>query len=66
MPKVNCREANMCVFCKHWLGKKPKIDLRTGESVVKTDYGICAMDETDQSHKSTDLCRRFQKDILYL
>ena len=66
MSKVNCREVNMCVFCKYWLGEKPETDFRTGESNVKNRKGMCSLDETNQYHKSIDLCHQFRKNLIYL
>ncbi len=65
MAKVNCRHRNICVFCKNWLGPKPETDFLTGDSKIKIERGLCSLDTVDQYHKSTDLCHKFQKDILY-
>lgn len=39
MSKINCREINMCMFCENWLGKKPIIDLITGDVKAKPGKG---------------------------
>ncbi len=64
--KINCRDTNMCVFCKYWLGENAKTDFRTGESTVKDGKGKCSLDSTNQYHKASDLCYQFQKKLTYL
>ena len=66
MKKINCREANMCIFCKHWLGKNPEIDYRTGECTVSPVKGKCAIDSTEKYHMAGDLCHSFDKSIIYM
>lgn len=66
MAKVNCREENMCIFCKYWLGKRPKTNFHTGETILKMENGMCSLDDTNQYHKSIELCHKFKKDIIYL
>lgn len=64
--KVNCREKNMCIFCTYWLGEKPEINFRTGDSMVKERKGLCSKDSEERYHKSSSSCNKFQRDILYL
>lgn len=28
---MNCRDDNMCVFCKHWIGGEPNVNYLTGD-----------------------------------
>lgn len=66
MRKLNCREAKMCIFCKHWLGKNPEIDYRTGERTIRPIKGKCAIDSTEKDHMAEDLCHSFDKSIIYM
>lgn len=64
--KVNCRDANLCVFCRHWLGETPNVDYRTGECKISNCSGLCAKDTSGEKHKSTDLCPKFSKALSYM
>ena len=33
---MNCRDSNICAFCKHWLGEEPNVEFRTGECRVSS------------------------------
>ena len=63
--KVNAREDNYCVFCKHWLGPKAQINHLTGEGDLKIQQGLCGVSKESGFHKSDDLCYQFKKDLLY-
>ena len=64
--KANCREANICAFCKHWIGSSPEVNYITGDSKVKKSSGLCAKDESDRMHNSTDLCSKFSRALSYM
>jgi len=63
---LNCRDSNICAFCKHWLGEEPNVEFRTGECRVSSSRGLCAKDTTDSKHKSTDLCHKFSRALRYM
>lgn len=65
MAKINCRETNMCMFCKYWLGKKPAANLITGDVKISPGKGLCSMDNTNKNHDPDGLCYMFKKNILY-
>ncbi len=66
MKTVNCRNVEMCIFCKHWRGKKPQVDYRTGESQICLVKGQCVLDRTGKYYESDDLCNHFDKSIVYM
>lgn len=61
MPKINCREMNMCMFCECWLGQRPVINLLTGDVKAKPGKGLCSLDNTNQEYNPDGLCYRFKK-----
>lgn len=63
---MNCRDTNICAFCKFWRGAPPSVDYITGESKVLSNKGLCAKDETGGVHVSTDLCPNFSKALSYM
>ena len=63
---MNCRDADMCVFCKYWLGDSPNVDYRTGECKVPNTSALCSKDNSGDKHKSTDLCSRYMKALSYM
>lgn len=66
MKRVNCRNTNMCMFCKYWLGKEPDVDFVTGTTKYKSTKGLCKKDSTNGMHDSDSLCYKFEKSIVYL
>lgn len=64
--RANCRNENMCIFCKFWLGPDPKVNYRTGETKFDNCFGLCAKDATNNSHKPDELCYQFKKRLDYL
>ena len=66
MGTANCRDDNMCMFCKYWLGKRPDTNFATGRTNYRKDQGLCQKDSSDSKHDSTGLCHKFQKSLEYL
>ena len=66
MVNMNCRNTNVCAFCKHWLGASPNVDYRTGESKVSSGKGLCAKDESGRKHTATDVCPKFSRALSYM
>lgn len=68
MIKFNCRRDNMCMFCKNWLGDRPEQEKRDinyrGDGKFKISSSLCSYD--GETHMSTELCRHFEKSIVYL
>lgn len=64
MGKANCRKKNMCIFCKKWLGNAPDTNYVTGMSKYSNAKGMCQ--EDGEMHAPEELCRNFEKSILYL
>lgn len=63
MGKANCRDKNICIFCKMWLGTPPDTNYATGMSKFSNAKGMCKND--GEMHVPEDLCRSFTKNILY-
>ena len=66
MMYMNCRDTDICAFCKHWLGSSPNVDYRTGDCKVPKTSGLCAKDNSGKKHKSTDLCPKYSKALSYM
>lgn len=66
MGSANCRDDNMCMFCKYWLGKRPNTNYVTGFAQYETSQGLCQKNNSDSKHNSTDLCPKFEKALEYL
>lgn len=66
MGKTNCREVNMCMFCKYWLGRRPEVDSCTGNTKYKVEESLCKMDSTNGKHRSDSLCHQFEKCLMYM
>lgn len=64
--RVNCRDVNMCMFCKYWLGKEPDVDYITGMTKYTVTQGLCKKDSSNSKHDSDSLCYQFEKSIVYL
>lgn len=62
--KANHREMNMCIFCKAWLGEPADTNYATGTSKFSNAKGMCSND--GEMHSPNELCRNFEKNILYL
>lgn len=66
MPVVNCRNSNICILCKYWIGAEPESDYFTGMIKYQVTNGLCKIDKSGQNHMSDGLCREFEKNILYM
>ena len=66
MKRVNCRNTNMCMFCKYWLGNSPNVDYVTGETKYTVTRGLCKKDTSNAKHDSDSLCYKFEKSLLFL
>lgn len=66
MKEEKFREVNKCIYCKYWLGQQPKTNLLRGTCSYKECKSMCALDDTESFHSSSDLCHRFEKNRLYL
>lgn len=64
--KVNCRESNMCVLCKYWLGSEPEVNYITGLTKYTAEKGLCKIDESNSKHNPDDLCSQFEKQLSYM
>lgn len=64
MKNVNCRSANLCIFCAYWQGKPAKVNYRNGESTYEDGEGMCSKTNVYQS--SSGKCKYFQRKLLYL
>ncbi len=64
MGRANCRNKNMCIFCKAWLGEAADTNFATGMSKYSNAKGMCRQD--GEMHSPDELCRNFEKSILYL
>ena len=40
---ANCRDDNMCMFCKYWLGKRPDTNYATGRTKYRKEQGLLEM-----------------------
>lgn len=45
---MNCRDDNMCVFCKHWIGGEPNVNYLTGDCRDRIKDGLCAKDSSEK------------------
>lgn len=62
----NCREDNICAFCKYWLGSEPQPDYVSGECKVTAQFGHCKKDTSEGRHKTTDLCHQFSRALRFM
>jgi len=62
--KADYREKNMCIFCKSWLGAPADTNFATGKSKFSNAKGLCRND--GEMHSPDELCRDYEKNILYL
>lgn len=46
---MNCRDDNMCVFCKHWIGGEPNVNYLTGDCRDRIKDGLCAKDSSEKN-----------------
>lgn len=60
---INCRDKNMCVLCKNWLGDESDMNYITGNTKVRKIMGLCRQD--GQEHYQSDICRYFIKSSIY-
>lgn len=64
MNKADHRKKNLCVFCKAWLGEPADANFVTGISRFSSAKGLCGND--GKQHAPDELCKDFEKNILYL
>lgn len=64
MGKANCRKKNICIFCKAWMGEPADTNFATGMSEFSKARGMCKND--GEMHFPNELCKDFEKSILYL
>jgi len=62
--RANCRRKNLCIFCKKWLGDAPDTNYATGEAKFSDAPGMCK--EDGKLHSPNEICRYFEKNLLYL
>ena len=56
---MNCRDDNMCVFCKHWIGGEPNVNYLTGDCRDRIKDGLCAKDSSEKKHRAKGVCHMF-------
>lgn len=66
MPVVNCRDSNICILCKYWIGAEPESDYFTSMIKYQVTNGLCKIGKPGQNCRSDGLCRKFEKNILYM
>ena len=49
---MNCRDDNMCVFCKHWIGGEPNVNYLTGDCRDRIKDGLCAKDSSEKKQRA--------------
>lgn len=64
MGRADCRKKNLCVFCRAWLGEPADTNYATGMSRFSNAKGMCRKD--GEMHSPDEICRDFEKNILYL
>lgn len=63
---MNCRDDNMCVFCKHWIGGEPNVNYLTGDCRDRIKDGLCAKDSSEKKHKAKGVCHMFSRALRYM
>lgn len=64
MGKADYRNKNMCIFCTAWLGESADTNYATGMSRFSNTKGMCKND--GEMHSPNELCRGFEKKLMYL
>ena len=62
---MNCRDDNMCVFCKHWIGGEPNVNYLTGDCRDRIKDGLCAKDSSEK-HRAKGVCHMFSRALRYM